>query len=100
MPAVDVLRRKRAFGYDDSRDAETQDTARTLSIDPTEKRDFAGMGYKPGDPVNLTVQGTWDGEKVSVDSVTCNPPEPAVPQGPPTPQGDPIVRMNPAPMPG
>lgn len=97
MPAVDVLRRKREMGYDDRDQA---GSARSIPISDEEKQQFASMGYQPGQPVNLAVQGTWDGEAVSVDTVQCMPSQQAAPQGQPTPQGDPIVRMNPAPVPG
>lgn len=102
MPAVDVLRRKREMGYDDSRD-QAGPSARAIPISDEEKQQFASMGYQPGQPVNLAVQGTWDGESVSVDTVQCMPQAGAPQQQgqmPPTPQGDPIVRMNPAPVPG
>lgn len=100
MPAVDLLRRKREVGYDDSRDQATTPRERALPITDLEKRDFAGMGYQVGQPITCTVQGTWDGEKVLVESVQCNPPQGAVEQGPPPPPAEPIMRMNPAPVPG
>jgi hypothetical protein len=97
MGAIDLLRAKRDRGYDASAVPAQQagPTDRVLPLSPEEQ----DPQLQQGQDVTLKVTGTYNGDSVAVASVEVmpNPGQTPEPSSMPT---APIMRMDPAPVPG